>query len=226
MITGFKTKRIKTTTLGERLKLSRTRKEKTLLDAEEATKVRARYLEALESDSFENLPASVYAIGFLERYCDFLHLPKSKYLIEFKRSLATWQSMQKQPLSPRRSVREQKIIITPKIIFGFTATLVVTVMVGYIWIQLLNLTAPPKLEIITPKEETKVAIDKIEITGKTDPGATIEINHQKIAQDKEGNFKETVALDNGINTLEVVAINRFQKQSTKTVQVLRTTEVN
>lgn len=224
MITGFKTKRIKTTTLGERLRLARTRQEKTLLDAEEATKVRVRYLEALESDDFENLPASVYSIGFLERYCDFLHLPTAKYLTEFKRTLSAWQSMQKEPLSPRRSVREQKIIITPKIIFGFGATLVVLTMVGYIWVQLLNLTAPPKLEIITPKEETKVAIDNIEISGKTDPGAAIEINHQKIAQDREGNFKQTIALDNGINTLEVVAVNRFQKQSSKTIQVLRTSE--
>ena len=226
MISGFKTKRLKTTTLGERLRLARVRKEKTLIDAEEATKVRAGYLEALEGDDFESLPASVYSIGFLERYCDFLHLPKDKYLLEFKRALASWQSMKKEPLSPRRSVRERKVIITPKIIFGFGATMVVLTMVGYIWVQLLNLTAPPKLEIITPKEETKVAIDNIEIAGRTDPGAAVEINHQKIAQDKEGNFKQTIALNNGINTLEVVAVNRFQKQSSKTIQVLRTTEVN
>lgn len=222
MIPGFRTKSIRTTTLGDRLRLARVRKNYELKDVEEATKVRMRYLEALERDDYESLPAQVYAIGFLERYCDFLHLSRDKYTLEFKRMFAAWQSMQKDALSPHSSLREPKLIVTPPLILATLTGLVVTVMVSYIWFQVHRLTAPPTLEIITPSNETKVAIETIQVTGKSDPGTVIEINNQRIAQDTDGTFKESVALESGVNSITIVATNRFQKHSSKTIQVLRT----
>ena len=222
MIPGFKTKSIRTTTLGDRLRLARIRKNHELKDVEDATKVRVRYLEALERDEYESLPAQVYAVGFFERYCDYLHLPREKYTTDFKRMFAAWQSMQKDALSPHSSLREPKLIVTPPLILATLTGVVVTVMVSYIWLQVHRLTAPPPLEIITPSDETKVAIETIQVAGKSDPGMMIEINNQRIAQDTDGTFKESVALQSGINSITVVATNRFQKHSSKTIQVLRT----
>lgn len=222
MITGFKTKRIRTTTFGDRLRLARVRRNRDLADAEEITKVRLRYLEALEHDDFASLPAQVYAIGFLERYLDYLHLPRERYVNEFKRGFAAWQSMQKETLSPRRTIKEPKLIITPPLILATLTGLIMATMVGYIGFQVHRLTAPPTLEIITPSNATKVAIETIEVTGKADPGTTIEINNQRIAQNADGTFQENVALQTGVNSITVVATNRFQKHSTKTIQILRT----
>ncbi|WP_427854584.1 helix-turn-helix domain-containing protein [Desulfotomaculum copahuensis] len=45
-----------------------------LADAEEATKIRGRYLEALEKEAFDVLPGRVYVKGFLRNYARFLGL--------------------------------------------------------------------------------------------------------------------------------------------------------
>lgn len=223
MITGFKKKNIYNRSFGEKLKNIRLRKNRKLFEAEDATKVRLRYLEAFENDEMQALPGPAYSIGFLERYLEFLEVknPES-YLTEFKRNLAAWESFNKYKLTPKRSVKEPRVIITPKIIFSGIAGMLVVVLTGYIWLQVRLLTAPPELVIISPSKETKVAIEAIEIAGKTDPGAVVSINSQVISQDTQGNFKEKIALDSGVNTIQVVAKNRFNKETSKTINVLRT----
>jgi cytoskeletal protein RodZ len=49
-----------------------------LADAEEATRVRRRYLEALEADDYAALPPPVYTRGFVRTYAEYLGLnPKA-----------------------------------------------------------------------------------------------------------------------------------------------------
>jgi hypothetical protein len=135
-----------------------------------------------------------------------------------------WKSVENQALTPKQTVKDTPVIVTPKLLLASAASLVVLIMVGYIWFQVRNLTAPPELVISNPSQSTKVAIEQIEISGKTDPGATVAINDQVINQDKEGNFKETIALRSGVNTIQIVATNHFNKQKSQTITVLRTGE--
>lgn len=43
-------------------------------DVERATKIRVRYLEAMERDDYEALPGAIYAQGFLKTYANYLDL--------------------------------------------------------------------------------------------------------------------------------------------------------
>lgn len=43
-------------------------------DVERVTKIRARYLEAMERDDYDALPGAVYAQGFLKTYANYLNL--------------------------------------------------------------------------------------------------------------------------------------------------------
>ncbi len=61
-------------TVGARLKKERRRQKLTLDDVEEATKIRLRYLKALEADHFDQFPPLVYMLGFVRRYAKFLAL--------------------------------------------------------------------------------------------------------------------------------------------------------
>ncbi len=56
--------------------LEKARKERglTLEEAEQATKIRKRYLEGLESEDYGVLPDAVYAQGFLKTYANYLGL--------------------------------------------------------------------------------------------------------------------------------------------------------
>jgi cytoskeletal protein RodZ len=70
--------------IGDILKQTREAKGYSLADAEEATKIRARYLEALENEQFELLPGQVYVIAFLRNYARFLGLDDNQLVQQYK----------------------------------------------------------------------------------------------------------------------------------------------
>jgi cytoskeleton protein RodZ len=61
-------------TLGSLLKKSRTRQNKSLKDAAEATRIHIPSLQALEDDNFAALPAEVFVRGFIRLYAEYLGL--------------------------------------------------------------------------------------------------------------------------------------------------------
>ncbi len=59
-------------TMGEVLHEARYRLNVSLEEVEEYTKIRKKYLVALEEDNYSELPAPVYARGFLQMYAEYL----------------------------------------------------------------------------------------------------------------------------------------------------------
>lgn len=70
--------------LGETLKAAREAKGVTLLEAEEETKIRKRYLEALENEELNIIPGLVYTKGFLRTYANYLGLDQELVMAELK----------------------------------------------------------------------------------------------------------------------------------------------
>jgi len=54
-----------------------------LADAERLTRLRERYLRALEEDRFDALPGRTYARAFLRSYADALSLDADRFVEEF-----------------------------------------------------------------------------------------------------------------------------------------------
>ena len=69
--------------IGSSLQEARLRQGVDLNEAEAATKIRAKYLRALEDERFEILPAQTYVKGFLRAYADYLGLDGQLYVDEF-----------------------------------------------------------------------------------------------------------------------------------------------
>jgi cytoskeleton protein RodZ len=60
-----------------------------LRDAERDTRIRARYLAALEEEDFDELPGDAYAAGFLRTYATYLGLDGDDYVDELRRRRGT-----------------------------------------------------------------------------------------------------------------------------------------
>ena len=75
--------------IGNSLREARIRQGLDLAEIERATKVRGRYLKALEDEQFEILPAQTYVKGFLKSYADHLGLDGDLYVEEFNSRYAT-----------------------------------------------------------------------------------------------------------------------------------------
>jgi transcriptional regulator with XRE-family HTH domain len=75
--------------IGNSLREARLRQGLDLAEIEQATKIRSRYLRALEEEQFELLPAQTYVKGFLKAYADQLGLDGDLYVEEFNSRYAT-----------------------------------------------------------------------------------------------------------------------------------------
>ena len=69
--------------IGNSLREARVRQGLDYPEIELATKVRAKYLHALEDEQFELLPAQPYVKGFLRTYAEFLGLDGQLYVDEY-----------------------------------------------------------------------------------------------------------------------------------------------
>jgi len=71
--------------IGNTLREARIRRGLTIKDVESVTKIRSRYLEALEEDDFSVLPGSTFVTAFLRTYSGFLKLDSAALVEEYKR---------------------------------------------------------------------------------------------------------------------------------------------
>jgi len=69
--------------IGNSLREARLRRGVDVAQAEVATKIRGKYLRALEDEQFELLPAQTYVKGFLRTYAEYLGLDGQLYVDEF-----------------------------------------------------------------------------------------------------------------------------------------------
>jgi cytoskeleton protein RodZ len=69
--------------IGNSLREARLRQTLDLVDVEQATKIRSKYIRALEEERFELLPAQTYVKGFLRSYADYLGLDGQLYVDEY-----------------------------------------------------------------------------------------------------------------------------------------------
>jgi hypothetical protein len=69
--------------IGSSLKDARLRQGLDLAEAELATKIRSKYLSALEDERFDSLPAQTYVKGFLRSYAEYLGLDGQLYVDEY-----------------------------------------------------------------------------------------------------------------------------------------------
>jgi len=76
------------------------------------------------------------------------------------------------------------------------------------------------LVIASPSSEEILKEDKVNIIGKTDTGVSLVINNQAVLIDDNGNFDQQVKLNSGLNTFEIRATNRLQKETVKQVKIL------
>jgi hypothetical protein len=89
--------------IGNSLREARLRQGLEFPEIEQATKIRGKYLRALEEEQFEVLPAQTYVKGFLRSYADFLGLDGQLYVDEFNSRYVRgeFEEEEEQPFRPR-----------------------------------------------------------------------------------------------------------------------------
>jgi Helix-turn-helix domain/RodZ C-terminal domain len=91
--------------IGNSLREARYRQQLEFSEVEQATKIRARYLQALEEESFDALPAQAYVKGFLRNDAEYLGLDGQLYVDEYNSRYAVEEEEPREPVVARRTSR-------------------------------------------------------------------------------------------------------------------------
>lgn len=200
------------TRLGEKFYEERRRQGFSLDDVEKAIKIKTSFLSAIEQGEYQKLPSSTYAQGFVRNYGKFLGLPENEILAMFRREFDEDRVFKVLPegLAKKEEFPIKRIKFTQslKIIF-----LLIIVLVGYILFQYRSAFIKPSLNVSTPKENSKVFSQTIEVSGKTDSNVTVFINNEAASLDSDGNFKKTITVFSGKSIIVIKAVNKFGKEN-------------
>lgn len=83
--------------VGSSLREARERGDLVLSRVESDTRIRVKYLQALEDERFDRLPAPVYARAFLRSYADYLGLDAQRFVDEYDTRFAPAEAPQAAP---------------------------------------------------------------------------------------------------------------------------------
>jgi len=194
--------------LGQKLKAARLRKKFNFEEIEEATKIRARHLEAMERDNYRVLPGPVYMSGYLARYANYLGLSASSVIAQYHREQGVSRhGPDKKHFRAAKELEELRFTVTPRTFLVVVIILLIVGLAGYVGWQVRKFSAPPPVKIIAPTTDT-VSADKVTIEGETYVAAEVTINGQPVGVDGSGKFSQKVGLTRGVNNIEIKASNR------------------
>jgi len=163
--------------IGSSLREARMRQGLDFNEMESRTKVRAKYLRALEAEHFEQLPAHTYIKGFLRTYADALGMDGQLYVDEYNSRFVAGDD--DQPLRTRRvpqargrrEKRESRIVVV-----ALAAIALLTALVIAAW--RFGGTDEPKVQgvnsgaRVASTGDTKAAAGKVTVAVRATRGAS------------------------------------------------------
>jgi cytoskeletal protein RodZ len=218
--------------LPERLLAARERKGVDLYRAERDTKIRVRYLAALERGDYRELPGAVYTKGFLRNYALYLGLDPDDVLLQ-------WRHERGDPREPQAVISVPRPIATPRKGLTFSPSLVVFALLtiavlafaAYLAVQLLRFAKPPTIAVTDPAAavvDVDESATQYVLRGMSNPGATLSIatpgrDPYSVSADADGKWTASVELRRGRNQFEVSAVDPdTQKKSESSVSLFIT----
>ena len=201
--------------LPDRLAAARERKGVDLTRAERDTKIRARYLSALERGDYRELPGAVYTKGFLRNYAIYLGLDPEDVLRQWRRERGD-QAAPEPAIVPLRPMAEpaRPLTFSPSVIVAALMTFGVIAFGIYLSVQLLRYAKPPELSVTSPSPASITVAETLttyRIAGTATPGALISVTAPgrdqpyRVNALPDGSWSIDVDLRRGQNRFDVMA---------------------
>jgi cytoskeletal protein RodZ len=158
--------------IGSALREARERKGLSFPQVEEDTKIRARYIRALEEEAFGILPGATYTKGFLRAYADYLGLDGHLFIDEFNSRYHDPRNEDERAIYPKsnsrprgRQRRETNIVL---IVLAAIVAIASMVFLGFNFAGPANVNLPPPPSTSTGSTGSTPSSDTTSHTGTTE----------------------------------------------------------
>ena len=205
--------------LGAKLKSLRKSANITLSEMAKLTKIQKSYLKAFETEEYNKLPDPVYARNFLRIYVKTLKADESYFLERFEAEYQTCTLVEKTRL-PRKKLGHMLQIIPSKIAKTAALVLVVMGVTYYIGSQINTMISPPDLLVYSPNDGAYTHEAVIVVTGQVEEDSSVMINGSPVLLSQDGAFAHEVALERGMNVIEIEGTKRYSKKAKELRRVL------
>jgi cytoskeletal protein RodZ len=216
--------------LGEMLRSARESRGLDRARIERDTRIRERYLAALERGAYDELPGEVYARGFLRTYATYLGLDPDAMTALYR--IETRRTADRRPTQGRErrlaTPQPRGFALAPGAVAAAVLTVLVGALVAYLAYQVITFARTPDLRVIDPAGDVRGHRESsIVIHGVTAPNARVSVSglseNPSVVADAEGSFSVRVELVPGSNLVTIRALDpRTTRQS---AEVTRTIEV-
>ena len=218
--------------LPERLYAARERKGVDLYRAERDTKIRARYLGALERGDYKELPGAVYTKGFLRNYALYLGLDPDEVLDQWRHERGDGKEQPPAIVVPRPIAAPRKgLTFSPSLVVFALLTIVIVAFGAYLGVQVLRFNKPPTIAVTQPATaviDVDDTMTSYTLQGLTLPGATVSIatpgrDPYQVTATSDGRWAAAVDLRRGRNQFDINALDPDTgKKSEETVHLFIT----
>lgn len=211
--------------LGDALRAQRERLGRSLEDAAEDTRIREKFLRALEEGDYQTLPGAVYTKGFLRNYAEYLGLAADELVALFQAERGRPEATRS--FEPMRPIVRRGVILTPAVLLPVLVLAAVGSFVGYLYYQFSTFAVPPTIEIVSPAVDAVSHSAEYLIGGRTDADARVTVRVfpgpetvADIRPSADGAFSALIQLKPGPNRIEVQVLDPTGKvnQASRTVR--------
>ncbi len=210
---NFISKKISSETLGEKFKKAREEKQMDLLKIEELTGIQMKYLIAIETGNYQEIPGEIYLKNFLKIYAKTLEL-NLKEIFELYQKERVFLHKKNSNIFPKAKNKVYLLFISnifKKSLIG----IVLIIFLFYVFFEVKNIISPPILIIHEPSDNLILSESIIKIIGKTDIGANVSINDQEIFKNSDGSFNKIINLQPGLNLIKISAQKKHSREIIK-----------
>jgi len=201
---------------GETLRAQREKKGITLEQAASDTRIREKFLKALEDSDYQTLPGAVYTKGFLRNYAEYLELPTEDLVVQFHQE-------RDQPDAPRtfkplNPIARRSYVFTPAVLVPVVVLAGIVLFVSYLYYQFVSFAVPPRIEVTEPATDAIAQSADFVVKGRTVPDGRVTVQVfpgpltiADIKPNADGSFAVPVQLSRGSNHIVVEVLDTTGK---------------
>jgi len=213
--------------LGEILRAQRERKGILLEGAADDTRIREKFLHALEQGDYNSLPGAVYTKGFLRNYTEYLDLDPEELVALYNEERGVVAEPPR-AFRPMRPIMRRNLILTPAVLVPAFVLAGVALFAGYLYYQFTVFALPPRMEVFDPPTDAITQASDYLVKGRTEPDGRVTVRvfpgpetFSDVRPAADGSFSVRVPLRPGANHVEVEVLDHAGKVSRQTRSIMQ-----
>lgn len=188
------------------------------------TKIPERFIALFEDGPTANSAEDVYTKIYLKAYAKFLGFETATLVELYRKERSRMVPPQERRPAARRHpsapVQASALVVTPKVIQAVLLGLIALGLVAYFGFEIKKIIAPPQITLIAPEDGLVTVERNLVIEGRTEREVSLRVNGKQVSPDGNGNFRDTLDLQEGLNLISVVGAKKHSKEMTITRRII------